>query len=247
MTLLIKWCHMRALMCHCDRTVLSFSSKSVSYCLFFSLLIQSTSFFSNSLINFFLAYSLFYAQSCSCLVFVALSFSFQLAISSLSLSICLCVYGGLSNSLISVISLALACTVSSISNWSAFNLSLCLTLTSSYVVSLLPSFPLSFSPSLILCLRLSSSPLCALTGLFLSLIVMAGSAALHNAADIFPSRDPTVAAAAHPLKKWTRHPSFLAPNPYFSVSFSSAKLLPFSRGAVQQDWFVLESHWAPAS
>ena len=81
---------------------------------------------------------------------------------------------------------------------------------------------------------------------------MAGSTPLHNAADIFPTGDPTVAAAAAAAlpctrkKKWTEAP-LLPLNPYFSVSSSSAKLLLFSRGAVQQDWFVLESHWAPAS
>lgn len=98
--------------------------------------------------------------------------------------------------------------------------------------SLLPSIPPRYSLSGIV----SFSPLCALTGLFLSLIAMAGSTPLHNAADIFPTGDPTGAAAALPcihkyIKKGQRQPSSLPPNPYFSVSSSPAKASTVQQGS----------------
>lgn len=89
---------------------------------------------------------------------------------------------------------------------------------------------------------LSFSPLCALTGRFLSLLMMEVSVSLHSATDIFPTGDPTAAAAGPTIQKWTDSPplSSLLPHPHFSGSISSAKLRRYSRGAFQQDWFVLE-------
>lgn len=239
---------MQALMCLCDRTFFFFSSNFVSNCLFFPYCSSSPRLL-NSLINFFLACIFFFSSVLLllCLLSSLLSFLY------LSISICRHVCGGLSQSPISALLSSFLWLCPPFLIGTLFNPSLCPP-SAPHVVSL-SLLPLSFPPSLppftlcrLLCLF---SPLCAVTGLFLLLMVMGGSTPLHNAANIFPTGDPTVAAAALFCMCWKKnghkHPFSFPSNPYFSVSSGPAKLLLFSRGAVQQDWFVLASHWAPAS
>lgn len=164
-------------MCHCDGTFFFFSSNFVSYCLFFPYC-SSSPHSLKSLINFSLACVLF-------LLTLACSLSFPLCLPlSTSLSFlylfqfCRRVCGGLSKSLISALFSSFLWLSPPFLIGKLFNPSLCPPLSSSCVVSLSPSFPLFFPPSLPLffvgyCVFFS--PLCALTGLFLSLIVMAGS------------------------------------------------------------------------
>lgn len=92
-TSLIKWCHMQALMCLCDRTFFFFSSNFVSYCLFFPYCSSSPRLL-NSLINFSLACIFFFSSILLvlCLLSSLLSFLY------LSISICRHVCGGLSQS-----------------------------------------------------------------------------------------------------------------------------------------------------
>lgn len=97
-TRLIKWCHMQALMCLCDRTFFFFSSNFVSNCLFFPYCSSSPRLL-NSLINFFLACIFFFSSVLLllCLLSSLLSFLY------LSISICRHVCGGLSQSPISAL------------------------------------------------------------------------------------------------------------------------------------------------
>lgn len=143
-----------------------FSSNFVSHCLF------SPSFL--KVINF----SRF-------LLTLASSLSSPLTIFSLPVSICWHVCAGLSQSLISALFSALMWLSPPFLIGKLFNPSLC-----HCAVSLSPSSPFTSLHLSRYSLSLSFPPLCTLTGLFLSLIVMAGSSPLHNAADIFPTGDP---------------------------------------------------------
>lgn len=119
------------------------------------------------------------------LLTLASSLSSSLTIFSLPVSICWHVCAGLSQSLISALFSALMWLSPPFLIGKLFNPSLC-----HCAVSLSPSSPFTSLHLSRYSLSLSFPPLCTLTGLFLSLIVMAGSSPLHNAADIFPTGDP---------------------------------------------------------
>lgn len=165
-TCLIKQHHMRVLICHCDVMFFFFSSNFVSHCLFSPWFLK--------VINF----SRF-------LLTLASSLSSPLTIFSLPVSICWHVCAGLSQSLISALFSALMRLSPPFLIGKLFNPSLC-----HCAVSLSHSSPFTSLHLSRYSLSLSFPPLCTLTGLFLSLIVMAGSSPLHNAADIFPTGDP---------------------------------------------------------
>lgn len=85
--------------------------------------------------------------------------------------------------------------------------------------------PSRYSPSVIV----PFPPLCSLTGLFLSLIAMAGSSPLHNGADIFPTGDPP------PIKNVQ---TALLPAFRSILGFLDSA----SGGEVQRAWFVVAGH-----